>query len=149
ERARDAADGGRRAARGEHQHQREGLAERRAPDARGPARSLRPVMSRFARPHHALAAAAVLAVASPAAADFDSCVARLRAGAGAKGVSPTTFDRVMSGVTPDPKVVEAMESQPEFKTPIWDYMAFLVDQKRIDDGKQMMARHAAALSSAE
>src|SRR5262249_57639736 len=48
-----------------------------------------------------------------------------------------------------PKVVEAMESQPEFKTPIWDYMAFLVDQKRVDDGRQMMARHAAALSSAE
>jgi lytic murein transglycosylase len=106
-------------------------------------------MTRLALPHHALAAAALLAAASPAAADFDSCVAGIRASAAQKGVSPATFDRVMSGVTPDPKVVESMESQPEFKTPIWDYMAFLVDQKRIDDGKQMMARHAAALSSAE
>jgi lytic murein transglycosylase len=90
-----------------------------------------------------------MSAAAPAAADFDSCVAGIRASAAQKGVSASTFDRVMSGVTPDPKVVEAMETQPEFKTPIWDYMAFLVDQKRVDDGRQMMARHAAALSSAE
>src|SRR5215470_12657617 len=96
-----------------------------------------------------LATAMLIAVASSAAADFDSCVAGIRASAAQKGVSASTFDRVMSNVTPDPKVVEAMESQPEFKTPIWDYMAFLVDQKRVDDGRQMMARHAAALSSAE
>ena len=98
----------------------------------------------------ALAAVALAAsVATSFAADFDSCVADIRASAARKGVSASTFDRVMSGVTPDPKVVEAMETQPEFKTPIWDYMAFLVDQKRVDDGKQMMNRHAAALSSAE
>ena len=94
-------------------------------------------------------AALVVSAAAPAAADFDSCVAGIRESAIAKGVSGSTFDRVMAGVTPDPKVVESMETQPEFKTPIWDYMAFLVDQKRVDDGRQMMTRHAAALSSAE
>jgi lytic murein transglycosylase len=98
----------------------------------------------------ALATAMLVAfAASPRAADFDSCVAGIRASAAQKGVSASTFDRVMSNVTPDPKVVEAMETQPEFKTPIWDYMAFLVDQKRVDDGKQMMARNASALASAE
>jgi lytic murein transglycosylase len=94
-------------------------------------------------------AALVVSAAAPAAADFDSCVAGIRESAIAKGVSGSTFDRVMAGVTPDPKVVESMETQPEFKTPIWDYMALLVDQKRVDDGRQMMTRHAAALSSAE
>jgi len=107
------------------------------------------VTFRLALPRPALAIVALLATGAPAAADFDSCVASLRESALQKGVSASTFDRVMSGVTPDPKVVESMESQPEFKMPIWDYMAFLVDQKRVDDGKQMMARHAAALSSAE
>jgi lytic murein transglycosylase len=98
----------------------------------------------------ALATAMLVAFAtSPGAADFDSCIAGIRSSAAQKGVSSSTFDRVMSNVTPDPKVVEAMETQPEFKTPIWDYMAFLVDQKRVDDGKQMMARNAPALASAE
>ncbi len=93
--------------------------------------------------------ALLLATAAPAAADFDSCVADIRASAVQKGVSRETFDRVMEGVTPDPTAVEAMDKQPEFTTPIWDYMAFLVDEQRVSDGRAMMDRHAAALASAE
>jgi len=86
---------------------------------------------------------------SVASADFASCVADIRASAVQKGVSAETAERVMSGVTPDPKVIESMESQPEFKMPIWDYLAFLVDDQRVADGKQMMSRHASELASAE
>jgi lytic murein transglycosylase len=42
-----------------------------------------------------------------------------------------------------------MEKQPEFTTPVWDYLAFLVDDQRIADGREVMRRHADALSSAE
>jgi lytic murein transglycosylase len=100
--------------------------------------------------HRALLAVALLAgVAGPAAADFGSCLEGIRADAARKGVSRATFDEVMAGVTPDPKVIESMESQPEFKTPIWDYLAFLVDEQRVADGRQMMNRHGAALAAAE
>lgn len=94
-------------------------------------------------------AAACMASASPAAADFDACLAGIRASAAQQGVSRETFDRVMAGVTPDPKVVESMASQPEFKMPIWDYLAFLVDEQRVADGREMMSRHARALADAE
>jgi len=85
----------------------------------------------------------------PAAADFAGCLAGIRADAARKGVSGATFDSVMAGVTPDPKVVESMASQPEFRTPIWDYMAFLVDDQRVADGRRMMTKHGAALAAAE
>lgn len=101
-------------------------------------------------PHRALLALALLAASpSRAAADFASCLAGIRASAAQQGVSRATFDEVMDGVTPDPKVIESMQSQPEFKTPIWDYLAFLVDEQRVADGRQMMSRHGAALAAAE
>ena len=96
-----------------------------------------------------LIVAALLWASAPAAADFDSCLADIRASALQKGVSRETFERVMQGVTPDPTVIEAMDKQPEFTMPIWDYMAFLVDEQRVSEGREMMSRNASALASAE
>ncbi len=84
-----------------------------------------------------------------ARADFSGCVAGLKSSAASQGISGATFDRVMAGVTPDPKVIEALNSQPEFKTPIWDYLAFLVDEQKVADGRAAMSRHGQALASAE
>ena len=57
-----------------------------------------------------LFAFAVLAgAARPAAADFAGCLSDIRAEAARKGVSGATFDAVMAGVAPDPKVIESME----------------------------------------
>ena len=61
----------------------------------------------------------------------------------AKGVSATTFDAATSGLQPDMKVVEFLNDQPEFKTPIWDYLAALVDRSA-----WLMAGHAAAMAPA-
>jgi lytic murein transglycosylase len=46
-------------------------------------------------------------------------------------------------------VLDFETNQPEFKTPIWDYMAGLVDDERVTDGKAAMAREAGALAKAE
>jgi len=91
----------------------------------------------------------VLLAATGARADFDSCVAGLRSAAVAKGVSSATFDRAMAGVTPDMKVIELMNNQPEFKTPIWDYLGTLVDEEKVAEGRAMMRQHAATLAAAE
>lgn len=55
----------------------------------------------------------------------------------------------MKGVTPEPKVIELSENQPEFKTPIWDYLATLTDEEKVAEGRAAMSRHASALGSAE
>lgn len=94
-------------------------------------------------------ALAAILIAAPASADFRDCVASLRASAVASGVSAGTFDSAMQGVTPEPKVIELSENQPEFKTPIWDYLATLTDDEKLADGRAAMAKYANALASAE
>jgi lytic murein transglycosylase len=46
-------------------------------------------------------------------------------------------------------VLEFEKQQPEFKTPIWDYVEGLVDEERVADGKAAMAKNAHALARAE
>ena len=47
------------------------------------------------------------------------------------------------------KVLDFQKQQPEFKTPIWDYVDALVDDERVADGKAAMAKEARALARAE
>ena len=96
-----------------------------------------------------LAALAAAAASAPARADFGACVTALRADAARAGVSHATLDQAFDGLQPDMKVLEFQKAQPEFKTPIWDYMDGLVDEERVADGKAAMAREAGPLAHAE
>ncbi|MET0367168.1 MAG: lytic murein transglycosylase [Methylobacterium sp.] len=87
--------------------------------------------------------------AAPARADFDGCLAGLRAQASAAGISGRAFEAATAGIAYDDKVIELSQAQPEFKTPIWDYMAALVDDERVEDGRAAMRQHADALARAE
>ncbi|MFC6792467.1 lytic murein transglycosylase [Methylobacterium komagatae] len=87
--------------------------------------------------------------ATPALADFDGCLSGIRAQAAAAGVSGRAFEAATSGISYDDKVIELSQAQPEFKTPIWDYMAALVDDERVEDGRAAMRQHADALARAE
>ena len=89
----------------------------------------------------------LLATALPAAADpaFERCLDGLRPQAAAAGIRTETFDLHTAGLAPDPTVLESLDFQPEFRTPIWDYLAGLVDQERVDDGKAMLAEHRGLL----
>jgi lytic murein transglycosylase len=94
-------------------------------------------------------AAALLSRPAPARADFQDCLANLQSQAAAQGISAQTFRAATAGISYDEKVLELSQAQPEFKTPIWDYMAALVDEERVDDGKAAMREHAQALVNAE
>ena len=80
---------------------------------------------------------------------FDACVAGLRKTALSQGITASTFDQAMKGVEPDPDVLKSFEYQPEFRTPIWDYVAGLVDDERVADGREQLARWDAVLGEAE
>jgi lytic murein transglycosylase len=96
-----------------------------------------------------LAAAALSAFAPSARADFASCVGSLRAQAARDGISARTLDVAFNGLEPDAKVLDFQKQQPEFKTPVWDYVDGLVDDDRVADGKAAMARQARPLARAE
>ena len=96
-----------------------------------------------------LAATLVCSAVPVAAAEFGPCMSTLRSEALGRGISAQTFDTAMKGVEPDPTVIESMATQPEFKTPIWDYLAVLVDDQRIADGRENLVRWKEVLEQAE
>ncbi|MGJ3265287.1 MAG: lytic murein transglycosylase [Salinarimonas sp.] len=96
-----------------------------------------------------LVTAAVPAAPAAAHASYASCVAELRGQASRNNVSTATFDRALSGVEPDMSLLELLDRQPEFRTAIWDYIAGLVDEERVEDGRRAMAQYPNALSVAE
>ncbi|WP_166141578.1 lytic murein transglycosylase [Methylosinus sp. RM1] len=98
--------------------------------------------------HKLPAVLALLLCAAPARADFASCLAGLRHAAAGAGVSQRVIDGATNGLEPN-DAPSFMDKQPEFKTPIWDYIAGLVDEERVEEGRAMMRRHASALLAAE
>ena len=82
-------------------------------------------------------------------AAYRRCVDSLQARAGREGIGSALFDRHVRTVVPDTSVLRLLDSQPEFKTPIWDYLAGLVDEERVADGRQMLQRYADVLSRVE
>ncbi|MDB5594307.1 MAG: lytic murein transglycosylase family protein [Hyphomicrobiales bacterium] len=108
-------------------------------------------MIRIARPASSAFILGLLLCAGslPARAGFQDCLAELRAAAATEGVSGAVFDRTMRGVEPDPKIIELMNNQPEFKTPIWDYLATLVDAEKVAEGRGFLRRYDGVLRAAE
>ncbi len=98
----------------------------------------------------ALLLAAALPAALPArAADLAACLEGLRPQARASGIHGPVYDRHTRDLASDPGVLESLDYQPEFRTPIWDYLAGLVDEERVGDGQARLAEHAATLAKLE
>jgi lytic murein transglycosylase len=66
---------------------------------------------------------------------FMACVDRARIAAVAQG-APASAARAATQLVlaPDPEIIAASQVQPEFRMPIWDYLAGLVDDERVIDG---------------
>jgi lytic murein transglycosylase len=84
-----------------------------------------------------------------AAASFSSCVSGLKSQAASAGVDRSIVAAALDVSQPDEKVLRLSKVQPEFKTPIWDYMGFLVDEERVNDGRAMMRKYDGVLRAAE
>lgn len=82
--------------------------------------------------------AALLPLAAAADPSFERCMGDLRAEAPARGVKQETFDAQTRALKPDLAVIGFLDYQPEFRTPIWDYLSGLVDDERIADGQAML-----------
>lgn len=82
-------------------------------------------------------------------AAFRQFIDDMRAVALKKGISARTYDRATNGIKPDPKVEKLATNQPEFNTSIWKYLNTRVSAKRINTGRQMKTRHAAAIAAIE
>ncbi len=95
-------------------------------------------------------AAVLIAGGAPAAlADFTSCVASLRSAAVRAGVDRSIAARALDIAKPDEKILRISRVRPEVNDKIWDYLAYLVDDQRIADGRAMMRKYDKILRAAE
>jgi membrane-bound lytic murein transglycosylase B len=76
-----------------------------------------------------------------AAANFDNCVAGMWPDAARRNVSRESFERFTAGLTPDLRIMDLMDAQPEFTKSVWDYLDILVNDNRLARGKETLARY--------
>lgn len=100
-------------------------------------------------PAMTMAMAATFATTSASAASFEACVKRLRTDVIKAGVKADIADAAFRDIAFDEKVVRFSRNQPEYRMAIWDYMAFLVDEARIADGRKMMQVEEKSLRAIE
>lgn len=98
-----------------------------------------------------LALAGLLAAGAAQASDTEltRCLAGLRPEAERAGVERATFEQLTAPLKADLSLVDLLDSQPEFRTPLWDYLAGLVDDERVADGRAQLAQWRAVLDAVE
>jgi membrane-bound lytic murein transglycosylase B len=84
-----------------------------------------------------------------AAARFHNCLEGLWPQAARRGVSRAAFDRSTTGLTPDLRIMDLMDSQPEFTKSFWDYLDILVNDARIENGRAILAQHRTIFDAVE
>ncbi|HTJ57410.1 MAG TPA: lytic murein transglycosylase [Devosiaceae bacterium] len=98
-----------------------------------------------------VSALVIACLAGPAAAapsgSFADFLKGFEAKAVAAGVAPAVYERATAGLTPDPKIPALVTTQPEFATPIWDYLDKHVSESRVSRGKAAMAANAALFAA--
>ena len=71
-----------------------------------------------------------------AAAKFESCLEGLWPLAAKRNISRASFDKAVKGLTPDLRIMDLMDSQPEFTKAFWDYLDILVNDARVQNGRR-------------
>src|SRR6267154_6799123 len=71
-----------------------------------------------------------------AAANFPNCVASMWSDAARRNVTQQNFERFTGGLEPDLRIMDLMDSQPEFTKAIWDYLDILVNDNRLAKGRE-------------
>src|SRR6202795_5093909 len=84
-----------------------------------------------------------------AAANFPSCVASMWPDAARRNITQQNFERFTTGLEPDLRIMDLMDSQPEFTKAIWDYLDILVNDVRLAKGREILAKYKPQFDAAE
>jgi peptidoglycan lytic transglycosylase B len=84
-----------------------------------------------------------------AAANFNNCVAGMSPDAARRGVSQESFQKFTAGLAPDLRIMDLMDSQPEFTKAIWEYLDILVNDNRLARGREILAKYKPQFDAAE
>jgi membrane-bound lytic murein transglycosylase B len=84
-----------------------------------------------------------------AAANFHRCIERLWPQAARRHVSRAIFERYTAPLTPDLRIMDLIDNQPEFSKSIWNYLDLLVTDERIEKGRALLDKYRATLDAVE
>ena len=82
-------------------------------------------------------------------ATYQRFVKEFRTIASRAGIPKSLYDRAFRGLTPDPEVIERNNRQPEFVLPPSHYMALVVTDTRVREGRRKLSEYAADLEVVE
>lgn len=82
-------------------------------------------------------------------AGLNQWVAGFRSRANAAGISDAVYDRAFASVTYNPEVIRRSQNQAEFTKSLWEYLETAASDKRVANGRAMLARHAGVLAQIE
>ncbi len=105
-----------------------------------------PTSAQAPAPAPAVTAVEVPSFETSGNADFDAWRADFARRALAQGRNRAVLATVLTGLTPDPRVIDLDGRQPEFVSPVWDYVTTRVSQQRIDAGRQVKAEMGQTLT---
>jgi peptidoglycan lytic transglycosylase B len=84
-----------------------------------------------------------------AAANFQACLAGLWPEAERRAVPRAVFEAQTAALTPDLRIMDLLDAQPEFTKAIWDYLDLLVSEDRIQNGRAILAAHRPIFDAVE
>src|SRR5258707_11831620 len=84
-----------------------------------------------------------------AAANFQNCVAAMWPDAARRNITQQNFERFTAGLQPDLRIMDLMDSQPEFTKSIWDYLDILVNDNRLAKGGEILTKYKAQFDATE
>jgi membrane-bound lytic murein transglycosylase B len=84
-----------------------------------------------------------------AALDFANCLDRLWPEAARRGVSRLTYVNHTAALTPDLRIMDFLDAQPEFTRSLWDYLDLLASDERVRMGQEVLARYRATFEQVE
>ncbi|BAM87205.1 membrane-bound lytic murein transglycosylase signal peptide [Bradyrhizobium oligotrophicum S58] len=84
-----------------------------------------------------------------AAGNFDACVAGMWPDAARRNITQDNFQRFTAGLSPDLRIMDLLDAQPEFTKSIWDYLDILVSDARMAKGREVLAKYKAQFDATE
>ncbi len=84
-----------------------------------------------------------------AAQNFNACIQGMWPDASRRGISRAVFDAQTRELTPELRIMDFVDAQPEFTKAFWEYLDLLVSEDRVARGKEILAQHRAIFDTVE
>jgi membrane-bound lytic murein transglycosylase B len=84
-----------------------------------------------------------------AAENFPGCIERLWPAAARRGITRSVFATYTSALSPDLRIMDLLDSQPEFTKSFWDYLDLLVNDERIGQGRALLQQYRTTFDAVE